>query len=78
MTNNESNKADPGRPEKEADKYSGMREMQFSLTPNVLMCAAGGLVLGLILAMWATSDIGIIIATVVVFTVLSGIFGTFV
>jgi hypothetical protein len=78
MTNNGANNADPDRPEKEADKYSGMREMQFSLTPNVLICAAGGLVLGLILAIWATSDIGIIIATVVVFTVLSGIFGTFV
>lgn len=77
MTKNESNK-DPGMPEKEVDKYSGMRTMNFALTPYVLICAAAGGVLGLILAMWATSEIGVIVATVIVFTILSGIFGMFV
>jgi hypothetical protein len=77
MTNNES-KDDPGMAEKEIDKYSGMRAINFELTPNVLICAAAGSVLGLILAMWGTSEIPIIVATVIVFTVLSGIFGLFV
>jgi hypothetical protein len=62
---------------KEADKYSGMRDMQFSLTPNVLICAAGGGVLGAMLALWATSDIGVVAATVIVMSILSGIFGMF-
>jgi hypothetical protein len=78
MTNNESNQDDPGMPEKEVDKYSGMRTMNFALTPNVLICAAAGSILGLVLAMWATSEIPIVVATVVVFTILSGIFGMFV
>jgi uncharacterized protein YacL len=78
MTNNELHKSSPVHMEKAADKYTGMREMNWELSPNVLMCAAGGLVLGLILAMWVTSDIGMIAATVIVFTILSGIFGMFV
>ncbi len=63
--------------EKAADKYSGMREMQFSLTPYVLLCAAGGGVLGLILSLWATDVTGIIVATTIVMTILSGLFGMF-
>ncbi len=66
-----------GLPEKEADKYTGMREMQFSLTPNVLLCAAGGGILGLILSLWATNEIGIVGATTIVMAILSGIFGMF-
>jgi hypothetical protein len=67
----------PSLPEKESDKYTGMREMQFSLTPNVLLCAAGGGILGLILSLWATSEIGIVGATTIVMAILSGIFGMF-
>jgi hypothetical protein len=78
MTNDESNERNPDAPEKEFDKYSGMRDFNFALTPNVIICAAAGSVLGLILAMWGTSDVPIIIATVIVFTILSGIFGMFV
>jgi hypothetical protein len=63
---------------KEADKYTGMREMQFALTPNVMICAAAGGVLGAILAFWATSDMGVVAATVIVMSILSGIFGMFV
>jgi hypothetical protein len=78
MTKNESDKGDPGLPEEIVDKYSGMRAFNFALTPNVLICAAAGSVLGLVLAMWGTSDVGIIVATVIVLTILSGIFGMFV
>ncbi len=67
-----------GSHEKDVDKYTGMSKMNFDLTPNVMICAGGGAVLGLVLALWASSDPGIVIATVVVFTVLSGIFGMFV
>lgn len=78
MINNDSlgNKSEMSK--SEADKYTGMREMQFGLTTNVKLCAAGGFVLGLILALWVTSEIGMVAATVIVFTVLSGIFGMFV
>jgi hypothetical protein len=62
---------------KEGDKYTGMREMQFSLTPNVLICAAGGGILGLILSLWATGETGIVMATTIVMSILSGIFGMF-
>ncbi len=62
---------------KPTDKYAGMREMQFSLTPNVLICAAGGGILGLILALWATGETGIVVATTIVMAILSGIFGMF-
>ncbi len=55
-----------------------MRAMNFGLTPNVLICAAGGLVLGLVLSMWATSEMGVIAATAIVSTILSAIFGMFV
>jgi flagellar motor component MotA len=48
------------------------------LTPSVWICGAAGTVLGVILAMWGTSDIPIIIATAITFGVLSGIFGFFV
>ncbi|MBI1868388.1 MAG: hypothetical protein HYS06_08870 [Methylocystis sp.] len=55
-----------------------MNEIKFGLSPTVLICAAGGAALGLILAMWGTSDVGIIVSTVIVFAILSGIFGMFV
>lgn len=71
MTNNELN-------HKDADKYSGMREMNFALTPNVMICGVAGAVLGAILAYWGTSDVGIVAATSFVFAILSGIFGMFV
>jgi hypothetical protein len=60
------------------DKYTGMRSFDFALSPNVFICAAAGAVLGLILAMWGTSEVPIIVATMIVFTILSGIFGMFV
>jgi hypothetical protein len=60
------------------DKYTGMREFDFALSPNVFICAAAGAVLGLILAMWGTTDFGIVTATVIVFSILSGIFGMFI
>lgn len=75
---NESNNDKPGMAEKEVDKYTGMRSINFELSPNVLICAAAGAVLGLILAMWGTTSVGIIVAVVIVFTILSGIFGMFV
>jgi hypothetical protein len=62
----------------ESDKYTGMREMNFGLNRNVYITGAAGAFLGLLLAMWVTSDVGIIAAAVVVFAVLSGIFGMFV
>jgi hypothetical protein len=78
MTQNDSNKGNPSTSGKEADKYGGMVDFDLALTPSVIICAAAGAVLGLILAMWATSEIPIIAATVIVFGVLSGIFGMFV
>ena len=60
------------------EKYTGMREMNFALTPNVLICGAAGAVLGAILAYWGTTDVGIVAATTIVFAILSGIFGMFV
>ncbi|WP_363348326.1 hypothetical protein [Methylocystis echinoides] len=60
------------------DKYTGMRSFDFAITPNVIICAAAGAVLGLILALWGTTEVGIVAATVIVFTILSGIFGMFV
>lgn len=60
------------------DKYSGMREMNFALTPNVIICGVAGSVLGGILAYWGTSDISIIASVSFVFAILSGIFGMFV
>jgi hypothetical protein len=59
-----------------------MNEIKFGLGPNVLICAAAGSVLGLVLALWAVGggaeSVGIVVATVIVFTILSGIFGMFV
>lgn len=78
MTQNDSNKRDPSTSGKEPDKYGGMVDFDLTLTPSVIICAAAGAVLGLILAMWVTSQIPIIAATVIVFGVLSGIFGMFV
>jgi hypothetical protein len=78
MTQNDSNKRDPSTSGKESDKYGGMVDFDLTLTPSVIICAAAGAVLGLILAMWVTPEIPIIAATVIVFAVLSGIFGMFV
>ncbi len=65
-------------PKKEANKYGGVVEFDMALTPSVIICGVAGAVLGAILAMWGTTEIPIIIATVIVFAVLSGIFGFFV
>jgi predicted membrane protein len=62
----------------ESDKYTGMREMNFGLSRNVYITGTAGAFLGLLLAMWVTSDVGIVAATVIVFAILSGIFGMFV
>jgi hypothetical protein len=78
MTQDDSSKRGPEAPGKETDKYTGMSQMDFDLSPSVLICGAAGAVLGLILAAWGTSEIPIIIATTIVFGVLSGIFGLFV
>jgi hypothetical protein len=78
MTHDDLRKRDPGAQEKEPDKYTGVVDFDFALTPSVFICAAAGAVLGLILSMWGTSDVSIIAATVIVFAVLSGIFGLFV
>lgn len=75
MTHDDSNK-DTGMTEKK-DKYTGMSNLRLGLGPNVIFCAIGGAVLGLILALWSTSEIGIVAATVFVFAILSGIFGMF-
>jgi hypothetical protein len=75
MTHNDANKA-TGMTEKE-DKYTGMRALKLGLSPTVILCAIGGAVLGLILALWSTSEIGIVAATVFIFAILSGIFGMF-
>lgn len=71
-------KGDSRTPQKERDKYGGMVDFDLDLTPSVIICAAAGAVLGFILAWWGTSEISIIAATVIVFAVLSGIFGFFV
>jgi len=55
-----------------------MRSFDFAITPNVLICGVAGTVLGVILAYWGTSDLGIVAATAIVFGILSGIFGMFV
>ena len=78
MSQDDSNKGKPGVPGKEADHYTGMVDFDFALSPSVIICAAAGAVLGLVLSMWATSEIGIIVATTVCFAVLSGLFGLFV
>ena len=75
MANSESNAGKPGVPK---DKYTGMREFDFAMSSNVYICGAAGAVLGLILALWVSNDIGIAAATTIVFAVLSGIFGMFV
>jgi hypothetical protein len=76
MAKDQTTKTGPDDPQK--DKYTGMRDFDFALSLNVYICAAAGAALGLILALWATTDVGIVMATVVVFAILSGIFGMFV
>lgn len=77
MTQNDSGKRPP-KSVKPDDKYGGVVDFDMALTPSVVICAAAGAVLGLILALWGTSEIPIVIATVIVFAVLSGVFGFFV
>lgn len=60
------------------DKYSGMRSFDFAITPNVLICGVAGTVLGVILAYWGTSDLGIVAATAIAFGILSVIFRIFI
>jgi hypothetical protein len=62
---------------KQPDKYTGMRELNLGLSRNVILCAVGGGILGAILSLWATTDIGVVSATVIVMAILSGIFGMF-
>ncbi len=71
MTHGDPNKRVP-------DKYGGMVEFDMALTPSVIICGVAGAVLGAILALWGTTEVPIIIATAIVFAVLSGIFGFFV
>jgi hypothetical protein len=78
MTHDDSTKRRPGVPEKEADHYTGMVPFDLTLTPSVIICAAAGGVLGLVLSMWGTSEIPIIVATTICFAVLSALFGLFV
>ncbi len=78
MTHNDPSKGAHHTSGKEADKYGGMVEFDMALTPSVIICGAAGAVLGAILALWGTTEIPIVIATTIVFAVLSGIFGFFV
>lgn len=78
MTQNNPSKPEPRLSAKEADKYGGVVEFDMALTPSVIICGVAGAILGAILAMWGTTEIPIIVATVIVFAVLSGIFGFFV
>ena len=55
-----------------------MKRLNLALTPNVLLYAAGGAVLGLILGIWMQAGIQSTIASVIVLTILSGFFGMFV
>jgi hypothetical protein len=77
MTQDDPGKA-PSKTGKPIDKYGGVVDFDMAITPSVVICGAAGAVLGFILAWWGTSEIPIIIATVIVFGVLSGIFGFFV
>jgi hypothetical protein len=77
MANDETS-GNRGVPQKTDDKYSGMRNLNFAFTPMVLLCGAGGAILGLILSLWAAGpEIGIVAATTIVMGILSGIFGMF-
>ncbi len=78
MTYEQSKKGDPNASGKEPEKYHGVAMPEFDLSPSVIICAVAGSVLGLVLAMWGTSEIPIIISVTVVFGVLSGLFGLFV
>jgi hypothetical protein len=78
MADNHQNKDNPRTSGKEADKYGGMVAFDMDLSPSVIICGAAGAILGLTLAMWVTSEVPIIIAAVIVFAVLSSIFGFFV
>ncbi len=78
MTHNDPSKKDFRTSKKEPDKYGGVVDFDMALTPSVIICGAAGAVLGAILALWVTTEVPIIIATVIVFAVLSGIFGFFV
>ncbi len=78
MTHSDPSKRDPRALRRESDKYGGIVELDMALTPSVIICGVAGAVLGAILALWGTNEIPIVIATTIVFAVLSGIFGFFV
>ncbi len=78
MTHDDPSKTDRRTSERGADKYGGTVEFDMAMNPSVIICGVAGAVLGAILAMWGTTEIPIILATVIVFAVLSGIFGFFV
>jgi len=54
-----------------------MNEIKLGLGPNVLIWSAAGAVLGLIFGIRIGADPGITAASMIVLTVLSGIFGMF-
>jgi hypothetical protein len=57
---------------------ANINPLKLGISPTVLICAAGGGMLGSILALWGVSDsIGIVAATSFVFAVMSGLFGCF-
>jgi hypothetical protein len=78
MTHTDPSNKDRRNSGNEPDKYGGMVEFDMTLNPSVIICAVAGAALGSILAWWGTSEIPIIIATAIVFALLSGIFGFFV
>ena len=78
MTYDPSKESDLGASGKVREKYTGVAMPEFELSPSVIICAAAGGVLGLVLSMWATTEIGIVVATTVCFAILSGLFGLFV
>ena len=67
ITHDDLKKSDPGASGNEAEKYKGVVFPDFSISLSVIICAVAGAVLGLILAMWGTSEIPIIISVTIVF-----------
>ena len=78
MTYDERDKGAARAPEREPDKYTGTADFDFALSPSVIICAIAGAALGLVLATWGTTDVGIVAAVTICFAILSGIFGLFV
>ncbi len=65
MTNNGPSKRGPRVSGKE--QYGGMVDFDMSFTPSVVICGTAGAVLGAILAMRGTTEIPMVVATVIVF-----------